>query len=356
MSRKSYLTAAVRLKWVLKLCSMVLSGAFGYLQAEGVPGLNIVLPIFYMGIAYGYAWATEQGTISAILGDRLVAQLLFVMAACAGLFTAIADYSSSTAVREIVLTGIGDKNRVTNDKIGEIKRIEGRQAAILADPVMSEFLEAPNAYKARINNLNGNATIMKRSNNCQNQTVADTKDHCKQLEAAQAGLAKAEKRELQQAQLKKLDEALVAAKEATAGITTHANATAAATKAFVSWGVFDLNPNASNMAWGQNGMFLFSTIAMVVLIGTLSMFIGTVHGREQLREDGVVVDYAAPRLAGPADAREAIPLTPAPNHTVIVAGRDQPARPEIDQLMALAAQALAQFRSQSPFAQSEGKA
>ena len=123
-TRHGYLKPAIRLKWVLTIGSMCLSGLFGYITAEGVPVLNILLGCIFAGFAYGLAWAVEQRAFSLAVGDFTQAKVLLIMAALCGTLNAIADYSSSTAVRDIVSTKLGNMNRVTNDKVSEVKRLE----------------------------------------------------------------------------------------------------------------------------------------------------------------------------------------------------------------------------------------
>ncbi len=350
-----YIKNAVRLKVVFTVVSAALSGLFGYLLAEGVFGLNILLCALFACFAFGLAWSVALRAYSITVGDTLMANIMTIICVPLLALNTIADYSSAAAVRNIVATKIGDVNRVTSDKIGEIKRIEGRQAAILARPVMSAFLESPEAYKARIQNLEGDATIMKRSGNCQNQTRDDTREHCKRLQEAKEGLAQAEDRIKLNSELKKLDEALVAAKAATAGITTHANASEAATRAFVSWALLTRNLSEDNTSWGTNAIMLLTTIALMVVICGLSHYIGTVHGREHMAGGGEAFSLTAAQLTGPAEAREPIPLKAADANLVVINGREQRDSTQTDALMAAAMEALRRYEN-SPFAAKGGTA
>lgn len=354
--QSAYMVNAVRLKTVFTVVSASLSGLFGYLLAEGVMGLNILLAALFASFAFGLAWAVAFRAYSEQTGDRLMVRVMTVVIVPLLVLNTIADYSSAAAVRNIVATKIGDVNRVSSDKIGEIKRIEGRQSAILARPVMSAFLESPDAYKARIQNLEGDATIMKRSGNCQNQTRDDTRDHCKRLQDAKEGLGQAEERIKLNAELKKLDEALVAAKAATAGITTHANASEAATRAFVSWALLTRNLSEDNTSWGTNAVMLLTTIALMVVICGFSHYIGTVHGRDHMASNGTAdFTFTAPALPGPAEARAPIPLKPVTDNLVVIDGREQPDSSNTDALIARAL-AVMELYENSPYARKAGAA
>lgn len=363
-SRHGYLRPALRLKWVLTIGSMILSGLFGYLAAEGVPVLNVILAAIFASFAYGLAWAVEQRAYCEVLGDSAQSRALLLMAILCGTLNMVADYSSSTAVREIVSTRLGDINRVTNDKVGEVKRLSTAIEDIKGQVAWKTSYDAPDTYRADIANLEGDQTIMKRSKGCTDQTLPDTKAHCQKISNAKAHLAMAEQRAKLDHELASLSTQLAEAKKASASVETHANSNAAATRAFVSWGLLTRNLSEDNMVWGQNTILLLTTIVLVVMITVLSHIIGTIEGRIYLEvhgDDGFTL--TAPRLARPDHVpAAAIPLkaqAAPPHHDttnyVVINGKAQPHSTQTDQLIAMATAALARYEK-SPFAKTEGQA
>ena len=366
VSRNGYIRPAIHIKWVVKLGSMALCGLFGYISAEGVFPLNILLAGIFAAAPYALAWSVEQRAFNLVLGDTQMARTLLILACLCGVFVGIADYSSAVAVRDIVATKIGDLNRVTDDKVGEVKRLQDRMNKIKNETAWTTTYLSPEAYQSELDNLNGDATIMKRSKNCTEMTIDETRKHCARIATAKAHKSMSENRQVLDKEMNELGIQLAKAKAISGESTTHANPTVAATRAFVSWGTLNLNPGAVSMAWGQNSIILFSTILMVSLISVLGHVIGTAQARIWIEENGYIaprerVDFNAPRLSGPASGpgsiHEPIPLKPVDPATnlVVINGQAQPNSTQADQLMAAAMAALKRYEM-SPFAQQEGKA
>lgn len=346
---------AYRLKTIFTLVSAALSGLFGYLLAEGVMGLNVLLAALFAAFAFGLAWAVALRAFSIATGDRMMVHIMTVCAVPLLLLNTIADYSSAAAVRNIVATRIGDQNRVTNDKVGEVKRIEKRLAEIKSG-WKTTYL-SPDAYQAEIDNLQGDF-LFKRSKGCTDTSLPDSRAHCAKIASAKAHKSMAEQRQKEDKEAYDLGIQLAAAKEASAGVVTHANATEAATRAFVSWALLTRNLSDDNTVWGMNTVMLITTIALMIVICGLSHYIGTIHGREHLAQTkgDEEPSYVAPRVEGPAAARAPIPLKEVHDSLVVVEGRAQPNSTEIDAMMAMAREALERYRSNNPFAKQEGRA
>jgi len=358
--------SAIWLKWVFTIGSMALSGLFGYLSAEGVMGLNLILATIFAGVAFGLAWAVEQRAYSLAVGDTTMAKIMAVIAIPCLVFNTIADYSSAAAVRNIVATKIGDLNRVTNDKVGEVRRLEQRIAEIKGQAAWKTTYLSPDAYQSEIDNLQSDGIIVKRSKNCTDQTLPDTRVHCGKIATAKAHKSMAEERQRLDKEINDLGLQLAKAKEASGVVTTHANATEAATRAYVSWALLTRNLSEDNTVWGQNSMLLFSTAILMLLIAGLSHYIGTVEGREHMaamsrggQED---FTFVAPQLPGPAAARAPIPLKAEPipagqsgPNMVVIDGREQRNSTQTDALIAAALAALKKYET-SPFAKQEGAA
>lgn len=346
-------------KWIVKGASMILCGVFGYLTLQHVFPLNYILAALFGVVPLAMSLAIEKRAYDETIGDSSISKPLLVLSIICGAFVGIADYSSAVAMRDIVAAQLGDMNRVTTDKVGEVKRIEKRIAEIKGG-WKTTYL-SPDAYQAEIDNLQGDF-LFKRSKGCTDTSLPDSRAHCAKIASAKAHKSMAEQRQKEDKEAYDLGIQLAAAKEASAGVVTHANPTEAATKAFVSWGRLTLAPNATEMAWGQNAILLFMTVLVVSLISIISHIIGVERGREFLRQssDGAFT-FTAPRVAGPAEAREPIPLKSHDTTTnlAVVNGREQPGSTANDQLRDQALSLLAQVEkrlSTSGFAKQEGRA
>ncbi|MEQ1652507.1 MAG: hypothetical protein ABL897_08475, partial [Hyphomicrobium sp.] len=318
--------------------------------------LNYILAALFGIVPFAMSLAIEKRAYDVTIGDFELARPLLVLSVLCGVFVGVADYSSAVAMRDIVAAHLGDQNRVTNDKVGEVKRIEKRIAEIKSG-WKTNYL-SPDAYQAELDNLQGDF-LFKRSKQCGDTSLPDSRAHCAKIASAKAHKSMAEQRQKEDKEAYELGIQLASAKEASAGVTTHANPTEAATKAFVSWGRLTLVPNATEMAWGQNAILLFMTGLVVSLISIVSHIIGVERGREHLRINGRQehFTFTAPQVEGPPAAREPIPLRvlePGRN-TVIINGQEQPNSTQTDALIARAMQALEKYE-QSPFAQGSGKA
>lgn len=350
---------AFYVKWIVKGGSMILCGVFGYLTLQHVFPLNYILAVIFGVVPFAMSLAIEKRAYDMTIGDHSLVKPLMVLAVLCGAFVAVADYSSAVAMRDIVAAHLGDMNRVTHDKVGEVTRIEKRIAEIKGG-WKTNYL-SPDAYQAEVDNLQGDF-LFKRSKGCTDTSLPDSRAHCAKLASAKAHKSMAEQRQKEDKEAYELGIQLASAKEASAGATTHANPTEAATKAFVSWGRLTLAPNATEMAWGQNAILLFMTALVVSLISIVSHIIGVERGREYMRANGAdPFTFTAPRIAGPAEAREPIPLRPVDPtaNLVVINGREQPNTSANDQLRSQALSILAEVEARlakSGFARKEGTA
>lgn len=348
---------AYYVKWVVKGGSMILCGVYGYLTLQHVWPLNYFMAGIFGIVPLAMSWVIEKRAYDTTIGDFELARPLLALATICGIFVAIADYSSAVAMRDIVAAHLGDMNRVTNDKVGEVARLEKRINE-LKGGWKTTYL-SPDAYQAELDNLTGDG-LYKRSKGCTDTTLPDSRAHCAKIASAKAHKSMAEQRQKEDKEVYEIGMQLAAAKEASAGVTTHANPTEAATKAFVSWGRLTLSPNATEMAWGQNAILLFMTALVVSLISIVSHVIGVERGREFIRANGGTgFTFTAPRLPGPAEAKEPIPLRAVDTNLVVISGHEQPNTTANDQLRAQALQIIDEIKKgmkRSPFAHQEGNA
>ncbi len=346
---------AFYVKWVVKGGSMILCGVFGYLTLQHVTPLNFILAAIFGVVPFAMSLAIEKRAYDMTIGDHSLARPLLVLAVLCGAFVGVADYSSAVAMRDIVAAHLGDQNRVTADKVGEVTRIEKRLAEIRGG-WKTTYL-SPDAYQAEIDNLQGDF-LFKRSKGCTDTSLPDSRAHCAKLASAKAHKSMAEQRQKEDKEAYELGIQLASAKEASAGATTHANPTEAATKAFVSWGRLTLSPNATEMAWGQNAILLFMTALVVSLISIVSHIIGVDRGRAFLAANGGMapMTFTAPRLPGPAEAKEPIPLKAHDTNLVVINGEAQKDSTQTDQLIQMAMAAMDRYAKSNPFSKQEGRA
>lgn len=333
---------------ILICCSMVLSGYFGWVIGEGTFPLNYVLAVLCASVAYGVSMMFERAAVYSAQGMRRRAIGNWIVGACFAVANIMFDYSSAAALREQVMVAASNQNNMSDIRKSEVKRIEKRIAEIQSQPAWTAILSAPDVYRAEILNLESDATIMKRSANCTNQTLDETRKHCQKIAFAKSNLANAEKRAILNKEIAELDAELVKAKNASVGTAHKADPAMAQVKAISAWFTGERALTEQSSFWGGNSIMLLMTILVNVGLVYLGNEIGHVRAQKMLRDDEPI-NYTAPRLTTTAPrptraADEPIVLVPEPKST---AGTDQ--------LMALALAAMKRYE-ESPFAKTNGRA
>lgn len=338
---------------------MSLSSYFGWVIGEGVVPLNFVLAALCAAVAYAVSIMFERGAMFQANGLRSRAVNCWVIGVLFAISNCMMDYSSAAALRDAVQTAATNINNVADTRKSEVKRIEERIAEIKRQTAWATVFEAPAAYQAEIDNLQGDF-LFKRSKQCGDTSLPDSRAHCAKIASAKAHKAMAEQRQGLAKEMAQLDVDLSKAKNTSAETKTHANPAVAQVRAISAWFTGDkvLNENAS--FWGGNSIMLL----MTVLVNAGLIYLGNEIGHARAVKMGAVrpeqFTFTAPQVAGPVEAREPIPLRvvepgqPARN-TVIISGVEQPNSTQTDALIARAMQALEKYE-QSPFAQGGGKA
>ena len=344
---------------VLTACSMSLSAYFGYVIGEGVFPLNIVLASLCAAVAFGVSMMFERGAVFDAMGLRRRAVNCWIVGLLFAGANAMFDYSSAAALRDAVQTAANNINNVADTRKSEVKRIEERIGEIKRQNAWATVFEAPDAYQAEIDNLQGDF-LFKRSKQCGDTSLPDSRAHCAKIASAKAHKAMAEQRQGLAKEMAALDVELVKAKNTSADTKTHANPAVAQVRAISAWFTGDRQLNESTSFWGGNSIMLL----MTVLVNAGLIYLGNEIGHARAGKMGVgpeaePVNFTAHRLPGPAEAKEPIPLRAVDSNLVVINGAEQPNTTANDQLRAQAFQILAEVKrrmDQSPFAQQEGKA
>lgn len=260
---------------ILVGCSMCLSGYFGWVLGEGVFPLNIVLALMCASVAYGVSLMFERAAGYNVLGLRANAVLCWIIGALFLAANTLFDYSSAAAVREAVATAATNANNKASDVRGNMDLLRKNIADAKGSTAWQAHLLPSSAYEAEIRNLEGFATVMKRSNQCADQTREDTKAHCEKLAAAKANLAMALQRKSYEGQIEKWESELgrLTAKAETTEFA--ANPAIAQVRAVTSWFKLDRNLTDTNLFWGQNAIMLLMTVLVNAGLAFLGNEIGT---------------------------------------------------------------------------------
>lgn len=341
---------------VLTLCSMSLSGYFGWVIGEGVFPLNVVLAALCASVAFGVSMMFERGAVFASMDMRRRAMNCWVVGVLFAGANAMFDYSSAAALREAVSVAANNQNNAAATRQSEVKRIEDRIGEIKRQTAWATTFEAPDAYQAEIENLQSDGIITKRSKNCTDQTLPDTRVHCAKIATAKAHLAMAIERQKLAKELAQLDIDLVKAKDTSLATKQHANPAMAQVRAISAWFTGDRALNENTSFWGGNSIMLLMTILVNAGLIYLGNEIGHSRGAAMRRDaGGEEFTFTATALPGPIEAREPIPLKTVDSNLVVIGGLEQPGSSNTDALIARALAAMERYET-SPFARKEGVA
>lgn len=260
---------------ILVACSMCLSGYFGWVLGEGVFPLNIVLAVMCAAVAYGVSLMFERAAGYNILGLRSNAIICWAIGTLFLCANTLFDYSSAAAVRDAVATAATNANNKASDARAQVDLLRKNISDAKATSAWQAALQPPSAYEGMIRNLEGNATIMKRSKGCQDQTLPDTKDHCQKITDAKANLAMAQQREVTSRQISKWEQELGQATSKADTTDFHSNPALAQVRAVTSWFKLDRNLTDTNLFWGQNAIMLLMTVLVNAGLAFLGNEIGT---------------------------------------------------------------------------------
>lgn len=307
----------------LVICSMCLSGYFGWTIAEGVPGLNVVLMVFCACAPVIAHVAFEAFGFFSEVGSRARSVRWFMIGAFFIGVNVLFDYSSAAVLRDSVATAATNANHKADDVRTQIKLLKKNIEDAKATTAWQTQLKPAEAYEGEIRNLESNQTIMKRSKNCVDQTLPDTKAHCQAITDAKANLAMAQQKRVFEGSIGKWEKELGQLVGKAETTDFHSNAALAQVKSIVSWAVRSRNLSDDNVFWGQNAIMLLMTAMMNLGIAFLAIEMGSnralsdLHHEQQpsprANEPRRLTYYNTPGPQ-PLHAQPA-PAGPSPHHT-----------------------------------------
>lgn len=128
------------------------------------------------------------------------------------------------------------------------------------------------AWEAEIGNMEGDR-IFKRSKQCSNVTIAESRAFCDKLKDMKANLAAAKDMEKVQDQLAMTEKALKETRTASAGTQKGESVAFEQTKMVASLATFDLAPSAAAIAWANMGIGAFLSL-IFSFAATVCNFLG----------------------------------------------------------------------------------
>lgn len=259
---------------VLVICSMYLSGLFGWIIGEGAFPLNLVLAICWgstpIAVAIMFGLAAEK-----LHENRLFYTKVYWFFGAVFLIANIGfDYSSASVVREMVAVKATNANTKADDVRTQITNLDARISKMKGEKAWTTEWQAPSVYAAEIENLKG-VFIYKRSKECKDQTLADTYELCNKIASKQGDMANAQRRlklieELKQLESERKDLA------AQSGETEHvANPALAQVKAIGAWFTGSMDPNKVQSFWIGSAVMLVMSLLLNAGIAFLAHEIGT---------------------------------------------------------------------------------
>lgn len=343
---------------LLTLCSMSLSGYFGYVIGEGMFPLNWVLCAVGAAAAYGVSMWFKRAAFNRSMGNTMRAKrCLFAGILCLGA-NVLFDFSSAAALRDQVSTLIGNENVKATNREQNLKLVDDEIAGIKRQTAWSKPHKSAEAYRAEIADLESKADIMRRSKDCSDQTRPDTKAHCQLLAEAKGNLADLNQKVLLDARLKELDAKRIKAVADAEGNQHKSNPAVAVIRMVGAVALRKERLNESEAFWVGLSIMLLMTGLINASLYSLATEIGEMRAAEFLAANGGMapVTFTAPRLPGPAEAKEPIPLKAHDTNLVVINGEAQKDSTQTDQLIQMAMAAMDRYAKSNPFSKQEGRA
>lgn len=339
---------------LLTLCSMILSGYFGYVIGEGLFPLNYVLAVVGAAAAYGVSMWFKRASFNRALGNSHRARRCMMAGVlCLGA-NVLFDFSSAAALRDRVATQIGNDNVKAVNRENSLKQIEDEIGGIKRQTAWSKAHKSAEAYQAEIRDLEAKADIMKRSKDCTDQTRPDTKDHCQRLSEARGNLADLKQKVLLDARLKELEGKRANAVADAEGTQHKSNPAVAVIRMVGAVALQKKELTEAEGFWVGLAIMLLMTSLINASLYSLATEIGEMRAAD-VSAGGESFSLTAAQLTGPAEAREPIPLKATDANLVVINGREQRDSTQTDALMAAAMEALRRYEN-SPFAAKGGTA
>ena len=290
------------LETVFTVCSMYLSGLFGWYLGEGEGGVSYVLAALCACVAFGVArYAFKAGREWGLTGTlRSTWVVIYAgMTLVFALPNAWFDYASAAVVRQSVSVKVDNQNNVAHLAKSEVERLEKRAADLTRrinwrpETTKGEIL-APEAYDDLIRSAQLARDNESKRGYC--GRICEAKD----LELAQlrAGKAMALERNALIAERKQVESELAGARTRSAEHGEHSNPAKASVGAIIGWFHKAGALSENSLYWGANGLQL----AITFILQAGMVICGLSHGYHvgRAERESVIIDggpiVPAPKL------------------------------------------------------------
>ena len=271
---------------IFTLGSAALSAYAGWSLANQAPWLFQIASAAILGcVALGLGICVMRASRYLAGGDY--ARHLFMLIGVAFFMplNLITDYGASSVIRDQANVASKNTNTRAKDLRDGLARKRKELTALKEERAWTDTgLLSPQAYDAKVfalkNETENGRNIWKRSEQCQNTTVASSQRVCQAIATALANKAVAERRQVLLPEIQTREAEITAMekefKASDQGFTS--NPAMAQIKKIVSWATFSLNHENSTITWGENAVMLIITITMTAAITIFGWEVGQRSG------------------------------------------------------------------------------
>jgi len=305
--------------WMLVGASMFLSGYYGYsLMLGEMPFAGIMFVVCAI-VAFLVSLLVRLASLRFQRGEWVSFVMASVMAGIAIFFNIVSDYSSATILRDHYMVSVYNDNRLHENAVAEVKRLEKAMGNLRAETAWRTKFEAPETYAALITEqkqrTDRGRNIFARTKQCTDTTLAISEQVCREIARLEAQRANAIRRQVILAELKTLGEQLEVARREVESNKKLTNPALAQTRAITAW--FTLNRQSTDGVdwWGGKSIMLYLTVLLTGLITILGWELGQQRAPivappppERPRNRWIATDLPN----HPPGSAEPIPLSPEP--------------------------------------------
>jgi hypothetical protein len=264
--------------WVLVGASMFLSGYYGYSLMLGEMPFAGVMFVVCAIVAFLVSLLVRLASLRFQRGEWVSFVMASVMAGIAIFFNIVSDYSSATILRDHYMTSVYNDNRLHENAVAEVKRLETAMGNLRAETAWRTKFEAPETYAALITEqkqrTDRGRNIYARTKQCTDTTLAISEQVCREIARLEAQKANAVRRQVILAELKTLGEQLEVARTEAETNKKMTNPALAQTRAITAWFTLDRQSTDGVDWWGGKSIMLYLTVLLTGLITILGWELG----------------------------------------------------------------------------------
>ena len=275
---------------IFTIGSAALSGYWGWLRAEQSHIAVQVASVVILGIvpiALGIAIVRASRYKAAGNYSGYYRMLLAVW--CFLPLNFMTDYGSTAAIFDMNVVASKNANTKAKDLRDSLARKRKELAAMKEERAWSDTgLLSPQAYDAKVfalkNETENGRNIWKRSEQCQNTTVASSQRVCQAIATALANKAVAERRQvlLPEIQTREAEITSLEKEFRSSGTNFESSAVTAPISKLLMWITLTHNHDETQIMWGEAGFLLITTF---IITAAISFF-----GWEMGQRDGALQD------------------------------------------------------------------